>query len=343
MVIKRRQSFLFAAVLLLTSLGTGVWAAQSFSSIRIPYQGNLELNGVSIDSPHDFRVSLYANETTASFLWQEEHLNIAVSQGKFALLLGDQTALNESLWDSTSLYLGLEVKAAGDASYVTLSGRQHLGTIPFAARAERAEGAEDFAVAGALGVSGTTTTGGFKLTGTDLLVDNSTRREGAGGTSRRALVHDVGDSLTINYGADYTGGVNLRGNVTAGGNLTVNGTLNQGCRSGFWPVADGRLCMSDTLYGPDNMHDGSAAGPGAIADCRTRIAGLSMRVCTFTDFQQACGEGFAAANGQVTWFGGLAGDDAFMYVEASYADCRDNMSTGPASAFNGIASYRCCY
>ena len=66
--------------------------------------------------------------------------------------------------------------------------------------------------------------------GTDFRLYNDTRA-GTNVHSGRALVHNVGDRLTINYANDYTGGVNIRGIVTvpdqddaainAGGNRAV--------------------------------------------------------------------------------------------------------------------------
>lgn len=47
-----------------------------------------------------------------------------------------------------------------------------------------------------------------KATATDLLLDAPSRRNG-GGPLRRALVHDQGDGLTVNFAGDYPGGVTL--------------------------------------------------------------------------------------------------------------------------------------
>lgn len=49
-----------------------------------------------------------------------------------------------------------------------------------------------------------------KATATDLMLDSPGRRIGPE-PFRRALVHDVGDSLTMNFGFDYPGGIKLNG------------------------------------------------------------------------------------------------------------------------------------
>lgn len=52
-----------------------------------------------------------------------------------------------------------------------------------------------------------------KLRTMDLMLDAPSRRSSATGY-RRALVHDYGDKLTLNYNRDYPGGVNILGSVS---------------------------------------------------------------------------------------------------------------------------------
>jgi hypothetical protein len=66
-----------------------------------------------------------------------------------------------------------------------------------------------------------------KLTGSHLRLghhtlhlDHAARRSSAAGT-RRALVHDTQDGLTVNFGQDYPGGVTIRGDVKVPGTLLV--------------------------------------------------------------------------------------------------------------------------
>lgn len=46
-------------------------------------------------------------------------------------------------------------------------------------------------------------------TASDLILDAESRRGAEGGGQRRALVHDQGDGLTVNYDGDYPGGVTI--------------------------------------------------------------------------------------------------------------------------------------
>lgn len=53
----------------------------------------------------------------------------------------------------------------------------------------------------------------MKVRTLDLMLDAPSRRINNTGY-RRALVHDSGDKLTINYAKDYPGGVNILGNIS---------------------------------------------------------------------------------------------------------------------------------
>lgn len=67
----------------------------------------------------------------------------------------------------------------------------------------------------------------LRLSHHDLMLDNPGRRSAATG-SRRALVHDTQDGLTINFNQDYPGGVTLRGEVKAPQSITtprINGSI----------------------------------------------------------------------------------------------------------------------
>jgi hypothetical protein len=65
----------------------------------------------------------------------------------------------------------------------------------------------------------------LKTTASDLMLDAPGRRRG-GGQHRRALVHDAGDGLTINFAGDYPGGVMVTGNLAVAGNLALSGELS---------------------------------------------------------------------------------------------------------------------
>ncbi|MCI5130043.1 MAG: hypothetical protein D3904_00635 [Candidatus Electrothrix sp. EH2] len=67
--------------------------------------------------------------------------------------------------------------------------------------------------------------GQVKVEAWDLCLDSQDRRENDT-THRRALVHDYGDRLTLNWGGDYPKGVKIQGNTEIAGNLSVNGEVD---------------------------------------------------------------------------------------------------------------------
>lgn len=89
-----------------------------------------------------------------------------------------------------------------------------------------------------------------RVTAWDLVLDASDRRTIDGG-DRRALVHDAGDALTINWGSDYPGGVRCHGDVHfPSGNVRVDhGRLEvlSVTRAGDHPIATDELRVSDQL------------------------------------------------------------------------------------------------
>lgn len=126
--------------------------------------------------------------------------------------------------------------------------------------------------------------------------------------------------------------------------LHVNGTVNitnrtiLGCRDGFWPVADGRICMEATMRGPADAWT-------AIGTCKGIVPGC--RVCTHTDFQQACGAGRTPYTTSTGWYGdhgvSSGGNWDDEYGTWNTASCSNN-NDGPANeAAAASFNYRCCY
>ena len=66
-----------------------------------------------------------------------------------------------------------------------------------------------------------------EVAGSDLMLDAAERRGPGGGNHRRALVHDTGDGLTLNYNGDYPGGVTVSGRLVVTEDVAVGpvGTL----------------------------------------------------------------------------------------------------------------------
>ncbi len=67
--------------------------------------------------------------------------------------------------------------------------------------------------------------------GSDLSIDCESRRSDHQGISRRALVHDIGDKLVVNYGSDYRGGVVVNSPLEVNGDVALQ--LNDLLLAGF--------------------------------------------------------------------------------------------------------------
>jgi hypothetical protein len=91
----------------------------------------------------------------------------------------------------------------------------------------------------------------LKVAATDLEINADWRRKGGAGP-RRALVHDFDDGLTINFGADYPGGVKI---TSAKLNLHVE------AQTGSEAALPARAASGDLLF----IRNGPSGGSGVIA------------------------------------------------------------------------------
>jgi len=140
---------------------------------------------------------------------------------------------------------------------------------------------------------------------------------------------------------DIAGKVGI-GTTAPTAQLQVVGDTRFQCRSGFWTVGDGRLCVESTLRGPSIIFT-------AIATCKAVAPGC--RVCKHTDLQQACGAGISNPYGAaVGWYGDHGVDTAYggnwddEFGTWNNNGCADN-NDGPAyEQARGLSyNYRCCY
>ena len=112
-----------------------------------------------------------------------------------------------------------------------------------------------------------------KATAADFVLDSRQRHTGRG-TTRRALVHDFGDGLTVNFSGDYPGGVTINGSVITLNTLTLDSPA----------AGDVRL----TFFHPDELdQDGNPRVPGfnetvflgvLLTTLRDEISSLKARV-----------------------------------------------------------------
>jgi hypothetical protein len=94
--------------------------------------------------------------------------------------------------------------------------------------------------------------GNVRITGTELSIVYA-GGGGGHGDGGRALRHDPGDVLSVNYAGEFSGGTLIHGNARVTGQLTVNGGIAGGlpgnsagrdaCPGGWWSNWIGDMCM----------------------------------------------------------------------------------------------------
>ena len=251
----KRKIFAPVFTLLLGSsflLGSTVYAQGPGSgNVLIPYSGHLELDGNASNGAFDFRFGLYGSDDadTSSLtsdspqgtLWWSDIPGQQILAGDFSCTLGADTALPEVLFaNNSAVYIAIALRRTGSTDgFTLLQGMQRLAQVPYAVRAERADGL--------VIKSGDAT---WEFNGNDLRI---TSARGAG----RALVLYNGDSLVLNYGGDFSGGTKIQsglsvtGELDVGGSVAVAGTVTWHCPDDMSRV--GTWCI-DNSSGPSNTN-----------------------------------------------------------------------------------------
>jgi hypothetical protein len=102
------------------------------SPSTISYQGTLSTaSGTAINAAVGLTFSLYNVQSGGSTLWTEAHTGanaVPVTNGLFNVLLGSITPIPASVWDNTTVYLGVQVEDDGDE----LSPREMVSAVPMA-------------------------------------------------------------------------------------------------------------------------------------------------------------------------------------------------------------------
>lgn len=162
----------------------------------IPYAGLLEDGGQPVSSSVEMTFFLVGTvgDGLGAALWEETQ-TVVVSSGRFAVTLGGDTAIPDSVFNRTELYAGVAI--AG----VELDGRQRITTMPYAITAANAE---NFTVRSTLTVNGAANlNNGLDVDG--LAVFN--------------------DGIEVDAEADFNSGVDFAGGARFGatGDLDVGG------------------------------------------------------------------------------------------------------------------------
>ncbi len=139
-----------------------LFVATTFSSViastpsAMNYQGYLtDSGGKPIDGNFNLTFSIYSEENGGTLFWQETQ-NVDVSDGLFAVILGDNTPLTSAVFTTEKVYLGIAVDSDPE-----MSPRQRITTAAFSHRVTTIDGAQGGSVSGDVEVLGNFTNGNY--------------------------------------------------------------------------------------------------------------------------------------------------------------------------------------
>lgn len=135
------------------ALGVGLLAALGYAQVAggvaaapklIPYVGHLDHDGQPVTGKVAMLVCLVQNSSASCDLapWKEEFKSVDVAGGNFSLVLGQSTAIPDTIYNAPNgLYIRAMVgafDAGGAPTYVQLSGAQRLLSVPYAVNVNQA-------------------------------------------------------------------------------------------------------------------------------------------------------------------------------------------------------------
>jgi hypothetical protein len=114
----------------------------------------------------------------------------------------------------------------------------------------------------------------FNVHGSDLTLDSPARRKPGGPRLRRALVHDESDGLTLNFNADYPGGVSVSGPLALRGNVSLD-LAELGHTAKIPPIGQGSGQV--IIHTPVVLQDVLIALRREVKDLQEKVARLEAR------------------------------------------------------------------
>jgi hypothetical protein len=123
----------------------------------------------------------------------------------------------------------------------------------------------------------------LKVDSYDLQLDNASRRSNKNQDKpRRALVHDKGDGLTINWARDYPGGVTINGSVRCPDDVSASKIVVKGppTLSGQKSIGSGdvHIHVGVTLPRGGGMEVTEVIVGAAIVELRAQVAALQQEI-----------------------------------------------------------------
>ncbi len=158
------RRFVWSCMLMLFVL----WPAAASAEVpeTFTYTGTLQKDGQPYDGMVSATFALYDSETGGEEVWSESISSLQVQDGQFIAQLGSQNPFEET-FDGQDLWLEVTVEET------TLTPRNHIGSLPYAHRAEVADTADDAETVGGKEVGEIESSAADNVQAADVDYDNS--------------------------------------------------------------------------------------------------------------------------------------------------------------------------
>jgi hypothetical protein len=355
------ETWRLSAYLVTSSITQSPLCSDNQNARLITYQGKLSDGGQAANGVYDMYFQLY-NAATGGEQRTRQILieNVTVENGIFTVKLDlgansivngvfTSQPINPAILAGEDAFLEIGVRPDNSpAAFTALTPRQPLTAVPFAMRANTANNAVRAAFAGYADYGNNN----FQVIGDAFIKVHPASLTGGnfnveknltvGGTINGTATNAISATNATNAAnADKLGGVAASQYVktNSAGDLTV------GCRSGFTPIANGRLCVSAmqpaaTFYNAAQACTNMGARLGNSADAR-----LSFTQSGFNYFEIA---NPVNNNNPKGWLADIVGDDvsATWNVNSpnqNFDGTPLNVNSGGSGGTAPQLLYRCVY
>jgi hypothetical protein len=199
---------------------------------RVSFTARLVDDGVPATGSHDFAFELWDAATEGNSVWTETHSGRQVAEGLVHIELGGTTALDETVFDGRTLFLGITVDGTA------LSPRLPILSVPYAIRAGSAaiaDNSDNAATADFATEAGNASTADYATTAGN--ADNADALGGlaasgwqvrvTGACADGQFMISVGPDGSVTCGPPPAGNVGDITGVTAGAGLTGGGSAGE--------------------------------------------------------------------------------------------------------------------
>lgn len=243
-LVELTSSFLLAILL----------SAASLAAIpeKISYQGRLtDALGSPIAGNHSLTFNIYDVAVGGAALWSETQNPVAVTDGLFAVLLGNVSPFPAALFEGANRYIGVQINGQPE-----LAPRKQIVGVAYALRVASINGASGGQVTGDTWINGRLVVGNGDATG----IAAFTAGYNSSSSGNYSSVTGGADNSATGYGATVAGGVsNIAsgdssfvagggGNVASGANAFIGGGRQNLAEGRMSHIGGGWLNYTSALY-----------------------------------------------------------------------------------------------